>query len=192
MKKLLVSLLCLSNLSVLAQVASPDLPKRGDWLVGIDVAQLSVYKLGGPGARVSVGDVSVLGGKFVTNRTALGVSIPAQWQTIAGSFNLPRTTVSSYGVVPFARFYLTESRVRPYLGVGAGYMVTKYSRGLEMSQNGLTYNGNAGLAYFLNRNVSIDAVANYTSQPNQAASGSTSGSETRLNFLLRFQVFLGR
>jgi len=84
-------------------------------------------------------------------------------------------------------------RSRLYLlGVGAGYMFTNYSLGLETSRNGLTYNSNAGLAYVINRNVSIDAVANYTSQPNQAVNGSTSGSESRLNFLLRFQVFLGK
>lgn len=183
MKKNLFILL-LMNTSAFAQ-----LPQKGDWLVGSDIASLKV-PLGRN--RTTLGEIALLGGKFISQRVVLGVSVPVSWLTTPALSTIPRTITYAYGLVPFARFYLTDTRLRPYLAVGAGYLVTQYKGEREVSHNGAMYNGNVGLAYFINRNVSIDAVANYSSQPYQARSSFSVSNDEQLNFLLRFQIFLGK
>ncbi len=177
----------LMSTSVLAQ-----LPQKGDWLVGTDVASLNIPVLNQGIRRVSSADVALIGGKFMTKQLVIGTALPIEWQSIPVSQPYQRATTLAYGLVPFARFYLTNSRVRPYLSVGAGYLFTRYTGERKTSHNGVTYSGNVGLAYFFNRHVSLDAVADFTSQPYQAQNTFAEENDNQLNFHLRFQVILGK
>lgn len=181
-----------SKLLIMLLVSVPafaQLPQKGDWLIGTDVINLSIpltdrsYKLG---------NVALLGGKLVSERVVIGAALPIEWQSIPIASTTRYAATLAYGVVPFARVYLTNTRIRPYLAVGAGYLFTQYRGERETSHNGLTYNGNAGLAFFFNRHVSLDAVGNFTSRPYQAQNNFSVSNENRLNFHLRFQVFLGK
>jgi Outer membrane protein beta-barrel domain len=182
-----------AKLLILLLISAPalaQLPQKGDWLVGADVANLSIFSITDAGPRTTVGNVALMGGKFLSERVVLGAAVPVEWQSVPMFQTSRRATTLAYGLVPFARFYLTNTRIRPYLSVGAGYLFTQYRGEREVSHNGVTYNGNAGLAYFLNRNVSLDLVGNFTSQPYQARSSFSVSNDNRLNFHLRFQIFL--
>ncbi len=190
MKIKIIAIMLLASTAAYAQ-----LPEKGDWLIGTDVARLSI-PISKPGmATPSTGELALMGGLFVSKRVVLGMSIPVTWQSSPGLPGLPslRSRSLSYALVPFARFYLTDTRIRPYLAMGVGYLSSQYKFGQDkVSHDGLTYNGNVGVAYFINRHMSLDAVANITGRPNLAQRTFSPERQNQLNFHLRFQIFLGK
>ncbi len=180
-------------LLLLGSTAYAQRPEKGVWLVGADVANLTVLLPKATQNRVLSGNVALLGGRFVSNQVVLGASLPVEWISAPMVGANTRFNSTVYGLVPFARLYLSNSRLSPYLSVGAGYVTSRFKAGsAEASNSGATYNGGVGLAYFLTKNVSFDLAATYVSQPYRAATSVLQERDNRINASLRFQIFLGK
>lgn len=97
---------------------------------------------------------------FVADNFAVGVS---------GTFTYNRTIANTplgylhnwaAGVIPsLTYFFPVSSSFKPTLSAGVGYLWL-FDEGVDA--NGLTYNGKAGVSYFVNKNVSLDLGVQYT------------------------------
>jgi hypothetical protein len=96
-------------------------------------------------------------GFFVANNLLVGLSVPITWTKNSGTST---TTETSLGFAPYIRSYLSNTRLRPY--VGATVTFTSYSFKQEPfpkerinHTTGGTLNG--GLAYLLGKNFIAEA-----------------------------------
>ncbi|MGA0556842.1 hypothetical protein ACO2Q8_09345 [Larkinella sp. VNQ87] len=96
-------------------------------------------------------------GVFVANNFLVGISVPITWNTTSGSSQSSETTI---GFAPYVRGYLSNTRLRPY--VGATFTYSSYTfkqddfpRERINHTAGGTLNG--GLAYLLGKNFIAEA-----------------------------------
>jgi len=66
-------------LLLLGSTAYAQRPEKEAWLVGADVANLTVFLPKATQNRVLSGNVALLGGCFVSDRVVLGASLPVEW-----------------------------------------------------------------------------------------------------------------
>ena len=71
-------------------------------------------------------------------------------------------------VGPSVKYYLLLGNFAPFVGISGGYILTKSEFDFEydpdniiIKRNGLFYGGELGLAYFINKNVSVDFLIDY-------------------------------
>ncbi|MBI9034316.1 MAG: outer membrane beta-barrel protein [Bacteroidales bacterium] len=71
-------------------------------------------------------------------------------------------TIRELGINPFARYYILETNIRPYVDLSAGYHLLTSLIGRDKKQyGGIEYSGGVGVAYFISKSVSLDAQMNY-------------------------------
>ena len=110
-------------------------------------------------------------GYFVINNLAIGVSFAAVSQEGYSAISIIHTEPNgwqsikqeihhvSISVLPTATYYFpTASKIKPYIQAGIGYGTTKISFNFT---DGLALGGGGGIAYFINKNVSLDFGLQY-------------------------------
>jgi outer membrane protein len=93
------------------------------------------------------------------------------------------TKTTAFGIGPFARYYFTNSNVKPLLQVSVGYQTQKVTVGSISGTNDYaSFFLGGGVAVFINENVSLEPIMGYTN--NDGTGG--------FNFGLGFQVYLSK
>lgn len=102
-------------------------------------------------------------GVFIINNLAVGLSIPFDY-TKSTADNLS-INESSYGLAPFVRYYLTDSKVKPYLNFDIGYLIanTKSNDGTDSNDTfgGIIADGGIGISAFFSDKVAFDTQLMY-------------------------------
>ena len=169
MRYVLVTLVMLVVGSAGAQAQT----EKGRWTVGAQVGSLSYSGTGEPYSIRSFSiSLSPSAGYFVARNLAIGASIPVTFLAYKASF--PGTTVPSkvnslsLGLAPFIRYYIGSAKLRPFASASYGYtqvwnttFAPRTNNDSKNSSNYSTYSVGAGVAYFVNNTVSLDASLNY-------------------------------
>ena len=120
-------------------------------------------------------------GYFLINNFALGANV-----NLSYSKSTAKTT--SFGVGPFARYYLGTLNIRPFGEADFNFTTTNTKVGsVKTSDNGTNFFLGAGLAAFINRNVAVEGLAGY-SHSNYSHSAGSGG----FNLRIGFQVYLSK
>lgn len=158
MKKLL---LLATVIPILSTTAANAQPRKGDWLVGANIAGLSGYVDPGVNSHFDV-HIVPSAGYFLTNRLAIGTGIGLGYHA-----NSKKIHGFNYGVSPFLRYYFSKKEgmelKRAYLftDVSAGYNgFTQKNKvnNTKITGNLLNAGAGLGLAYFITQNVSIEGL----------------------------------
>lgn len=96
-------------------------------------------------------------GFFVANNFLVGISVPITWSTTTGTNT---STETSLGFAPYVRAYLSNTRLRPYVGATFTYASNSFKQDPFAREKvnhtaGGTLNG--GLAYLLGKNFIAEA-----------------------------------
>jgi hypothetical protein len=164
------SLCAITLLFTLVSFVASGQAQKGDRLVGASVANLSFRST--DQYKSSSIQLTPHVGWLVTNKTIVGVGLPIF--LVTSKYTSPplsgfRGSSFLIGVAPFVRQFLTEGRVRPYIGAGLSFTYSNTvvkgaaTNGGELRNNDKEFGGNvgAGVAFFLNRSVSVDVAATY-------------------------------
>ena len=137
----------LSAIVLLSSVAFSQ-TEKGKWTVSGNTSLQILNSSNGDDNSTTV-TLNPSAGYFVANNLAVGASLALTSQEGASSFS----------ILPTAIYYFpTASQVKPYLQAGIGYGNVKVS---GFSMGGLAIGGGAGIAYFINKNVSLDLGLQY-------------------------------
>ena len=125
---------------------------------------------------------------FIRDDLAIG------FETLIGLQTGKGFTTTSYGIGPIARYYLKDkaltdiSKTRWFIdgNVGIYGSNTKVTGSTGTSTNGLGIGLGPGLAYFLNQNISFEALAKY----NLTVGFGNSTTNNGLNLSVGFQIHL--
>ena len=125
---------------------------------------------------------------FVRDDFAVGAEVLLGLETGDGF------TTTNYGVGPIARYYLSGNaiesvgRTRWFLDGNVGFYGTntKVSGSEGVSTNGLGIGFGPGIAYFINKNIALEAVAKY----NLTVGFGNSTTNNALNVGLGLQIYL--
>ncbi|GAB3900848.1 hypothetical protein GCM10028803_24470 [Larkinella knui] len=96
-------------------------------------------------------------GFFVANNFLVGISVPITWSTTSGTSKAAETTL---GIAPYVRAYLSNTRLRPYVGATFTYSAYSFKQDpFPKEQINHTTGGtlNGGLAYLLGDNFIAEA-----------------------------------
>lgn len=205
MKKVLLAIVWLAALT-----AARAQTEKGRWLVGAQVGNFSYSDQNSQ--RSFSGNLTPFAGYFVANGLAIGTGVPLGL-TIQQYPVIDRTTVmvvdnkyvsTSYGLAPFVRYYFGSAKLKPYIGVSYSYSRT-HSNQTTPSTTVLKTKGYAsaiapsiGVAYFITRNVALNAGLDYNSQkqetqytdPASRVGTYTSGFKS-FSLGIGFQLFFG-
>lgn len=175
MKKL--TLVCTASL-LFAAISSYAQPRKGDWMVGANIANSSAG-VGPAATSYFSANLNPSVGYFLSNRIAVGAGVGLSYQRSGKYFNS-----FSSSIIPFARYYFTKKEgMQPKklyffgeVAAGAGVGTSAYfDNGVKNRQIGsiLLSNAGVGLAYFILPNVSVEGTfkLNYN-QPFNAPPGS--------------------
>ncbi|RAJ89778.1 outer membrane protein [Larkinella arboricola] len=164
MKKAGLTLLLLTiGLNTMAQT------QKGRWLLGAQVGDFSYRKFkGNRGHSFSV-DLAPTAGYFIANNLLVALTVPYSLQRTRYQ-SIPDAALSrQIGLGPSVRYYLGKAKLKPFAGLSYAYSWAK-SRAvstdlsLSLPTNRFftsTLSPNLGLAYFINRNVALNAGLNY-------------------------------
>ncbi|MBO0929928.1 outer membrane beta-barrel protein [Fibrella aquatilis] len=144
---------------------------KGDRLVGAQVANINFRSASG--TDLVSGQLSPTVGWLVSDRTVIGIGVPIYLLSFTsnnqlGGSSSTKTSIVQLGLAPFVRQYLNSGMTRPYLGAGLSYANTTVSSKSgtqtfsDNSNSGLGYNLSLGVAFFLNRHVSLDLAGIYS------------------------------
>jgi outer membrane protein len=195
-------LVWITSVAVLAQT------EKGRWMVGLSVGSLTYQEQPSTNYKAFSISLSPSAGYFVINNLLVGTGLPLSLSTSkTDNPGLPiKSTSTGIGLAPFVRYYFGESKLKPYVGISYSYSQNKYTYKTllgDVSGTGHTtfIVPGVGLAYFINRNVALNASLNYTIQTTQtpylqltpSPSIINSSSDFKLITLgIGFQVFLGK
>jgi len=106
---------------------------------------------------------TVDGGYFVINNLSVGLELRTtstkETYEVAGGEDEYKTT--SFAILPHATyFFKTESSIAPFVGTKVGYVSVGGEDDID-KYSGLAFGVNAGLAYFINKNISVDLKVEY-------------------------------
>ncbi len=166
---LLTVLACAMMLSVMAQT------DKGDWMVGgridLNTGKNSTHIGFTPNA-----------GLFLFQNFALGGTISFDYNKSGDN----KTT--DFGVGPFVRYYFTHHKARPLLHANVNYLSSKVKApGFSSTNTGTNMFLGGGLAYFINRNVSLEGLIGYSNTKYKNFNGSGG-----LMLNIGFQVYLSK
>lgn len=201
MKKIVftICLIVATNLMSFAQT------EKGRWTAGVSVGNFE-YRTSN-NTRFFSTNLTPSAGYFVANNLLVGSGVPLGWSTTkSGSFY--EATSSSIGVSPFVRYYVGASSLKPYAGVSYTYSQTNTQTQSPGNSNEVNvkymYSSLAptvGLAYFVNRNVALNAGLSYnffnsTSRREYNVTPGSTPSETKTDYRsltlnVGFQLFFG-
>lgn len=188
--------------------------ERGRWQVGTQIGDLSYVDNGTRGSKLFSGSLVPSAGYFIAKNLVVGAGIPLSLSSsrtqdvlsVYGGFEA-KSTITGLGIAPFVRYYLGDAKLKPFLGLAYSYVLSKANyqsyTGVKSSAKGHTniITPNLGLAYFITRNIALNATLGYNiqSQNSSFLVSSPSGVDTNpavttksLDFGLGFQLFFGR
>lgn len=183
MKKLLTTLGIVMLFAISAQAQT----EKGNYLIGGTIGNLNL-NLQKNNTVFGIG-LTPRVAWFIADDFAIGASVDLGLQTGKGFTNV------SYGVGPLARYYfpgkalesVKSTRFFAEANVGINGVNTK-AGGESVSTNGLGVGIGPGVAWFLNKNIALEAVAKYNLTTGFGNSTTNSG----LNVGVGFQIFLPR
>lgn len=178
MKKLLV----LSAIALFGMVNAQT--EKGSWVVGGSTtlgfnSTNTKYKYEGDsadGPKVSTFTITPSVGYFVIDKLAIGLDLGYTSLTtkmdeeFLGSNYSSKSTLSTFSILPTATYYFkSNSKVLPYLGVGAGYSTSKEkftqsgagSNDYEDNLNGFAWKGKGGIVFLITPSIGIDLGVSY-------------------------------
>jgi hypothetical protein len=168
------SLLSVVAFFVFALAASAQ-TEKGSWLVGGNLG-LNTAK---NNTEISI---SPSAGYFFLHNFAAGINFDYSYSKVSYS------KVTQLGVGPFARYYFGTMNIRPFADAELSYESQKTKDPASVTTvNGSSFFVGGGLAAFINRNVSVEALAGYKNTSIQ--SGPNTGG---FNLRIGFQVYLSR
>lgn len=190
----LAALLCAAVSPVFAQT------EKGRWMVG--GSGTGYFDNSDTDLKQTLLLLTPSAGHFVARNVALGASLPLFYSRTKTSGSFGTSHVTAVGLSPFARFYVGQSQVKPFLQGQIGYMRASYksSGGFGGGNDGVSdgqfvYGGAAGMAFFLNEHSSLDLSLNYLGGDRDDAFGGLllAGTSPRtLTLNIGFQLFLGK
>lgn len=131
---------------------------------------------------------------FIQDNLAVGLSILAGVST--SKTNSTTSTSFRYGIGPVARYYITGNALNSVrktrwfadLNIGFSGANTKITGESSISTNGIGTGLGPGIAYFINQNIALEALAKY----NLSAGFGNSTTVNSLSLEIGFQVHLPR
>jgi len=172
MKRTIIYCFLVAVLIGTAEITNAQTEKGKILIGGQSSLEYSTYKSGGVTQYTSANndktrnlDITPQIGWFIAHNFAVGLEVP---YSHSKEFDGDDTyTTSSLMVMPFMRYYLGKSKIKPYLhgaiGPGWGKNKTDISMGQNYETNfNLTgYEAGGGLGIFLNSHVSLDFSLGY-------------------------------
>lgn len=178
MKKLLL----VSSIAIFGAMNAQT--EKGSWVVGGSTtlgfnSANTKYKYDGEstdGPKVSTFNVTPSAGYFVIDKLAIGIDLGYTSTTskieqdFLGNNYSVKSTLSTFSILPTATYYFkSDSKVLPYLGVGAGYSTSKEkftqtgtgSNNYEDNLNGFAWKGKGGIVFLLTSSIGIDLGVSY-------------------------------
>lgn len=204
MKKIaLTALLGFAYLTTMAQT------ERGRWTPGLTIMKLSSE---GENAQYRIHDLSLTpsAGYFVIRNLLVGTGIPVSHHSEKFGNDLINFKLSAtrIGISPFARYYVSSSKLKPYIGFGFSFAretqksinSTQNNENTESKLNILSVSPSLGVAYFINKTISIDAQLAHSWNSNRYVSrypvitdpSFFNFKSQSLTFGIGFNVFFGK
>ena len=187
--------------------------ERGRWQVGTQTGDLSYVDNGTRGSKLFSGSLVPSAGYFIAKNLVVGAGLPLSLSSrrtqdafsVNGAYE-SKSTITGIGIAPFMRYYLGEAKLKPFLGLSYSYVLNRANyqsyTGVKSSEGHTSViTPNLGLAYFITRNIALNATLRYNvqSQSSYFLVPSPSGVDTgpavttkSLDFGLGFQLFLGK
>ncbi|GAB3644186.1 outer membrane beta-barrel protein [Spirosoma arcticum] len=186
--------------------------ERGRWTVGTQVGGLSYFDQGNISYKSFSANLTPLAGYFVSNGLLIGTGLPLNLSIIKSGSSTFRdeTTTTGIGLSPFIRYYFGPSALKPYVGLSYSYVRSgnKFETPFgDVSGKGYSTNlsPTVGIAYFINRNIALNAGLNYNIQTSEtsyirfvgssqpAPMVTTTKSDYKsLSLTIGFQLFFGK
>lgn len=180
--------------------------EKGRWTVGADVGNLSyqdqyAYKTFSANLLPSAG-------YFLATGLVIGTGVPLSFERQTDNGFATKYTATEIGLSPFVRYYLGTAALKPYVGIA--YKYTGLNRHYNLSNTDISGKGHSsafapavGIAYFINRNVALNAGLNYNIETNETPFLSFADSSAPAIFVQRstdksfslnigFQLFFGK
>jgi Outer membrane protein beta-barrel domain len=129
---------------------------KGTWMVG-GSAGFNSYKTSGASNSTSMLTIAPSAGYFIDNNLALGAGVAFVSLSSSGS------TASTFNVGPMARYYFTEMGKNAKLFAHANFGFGSTSATGSSSVSSTSWGIKAGPAFFLNKNVALEATVGYGS-----------------------------
>ena len=160
-KKLLVMCVMLSLIMpVFAQIT------EGNYLIGGGLSFTAENRdLATSNLNTNSFTLSPTGGYFVVDKLVVGTQL--LYGLLSQTSNSVTTTMNSFSVAPFSRYYFETEVLKPYIFVGVGKSWETVSYGGSSSTNHTTrtfWNAGVGADYFINKSIALEAQLNYTSK----------------------------
>lgn len=153
--------------------------EQGNYLVG-GTAQLNTVK------GQTIIEVNPSAGYFFTDNFAAGANFTVSYSKLNSGSSANRVT--KFGLGPFVRYYAGSTGVRPFLESNANFTSMKTKTSVDSkTSTGITYFIGPGAAFFLNRNVALEALAGYShaAYKNETGKGGFA-------FKIGFQIYLSK
>ena len=192
------------TLSVLVLIAffAKAQTEKGNWLAGGSLGftsstQKVSYETGS--TTTTVFQLTPNVGHFIANNLAAGINlnVSSTHFSTSGDLGENSSTATYLTAGPFVRYYFnTSPNVKLFLHGDASWGSEKYSNGSDPGQPSIPisiYDGKAGAAFFLSRNVALELTAGYQSMVEKDNSmGFTTNYRTG-SFVagFGFQIYLG-
>ena len=196
-----------STLFLLIQLTLWAQTEKGRWNVGVSLGSFA-YQSVEAGHSFS-GSITPSVGSFVAPNLLVGLGVPlilssAKFTYSQGSNSSRSTTI---GLSPFIRYYFGASPLKPFVGLAFtyDYFTLRNETSLAVSTNkgsSLQLSPSVGLAYFINRSISVNAQVAYNWATTKSTSTDSSGggstndnpSYTTKNatLTLGFNIFFGK
>ncbi|RRB02576.1 outer membrane beta-barrel protein [Larkinella rosea] len=161
MKKAGIALVLLVTILSAAQAQT----EKGRWQVGTQVGNFTYQKFDGANNHFFSISLTPSAGYFIAKNLVAGVTLPYSFNNTPTA---SRNTSRSIGIGPTLRYYVGNSRLKPFAGISFTYekTVRKYeslANLVDLNLKGYSTNlaPTVGMAYFINRNVLLSAEVGY-------------------------------
>ena len=143
---------------------------KGRWQIGSQIGNFRYQNEGQYAQKSFSGTIMPTLGHFVAPNLLIGTGIPVSYSTSYLKSPDFKSYQLSYGLSPFINYYFGKGPLKPYLGAAYGYnrTVNYYRSFLNGESKATGYSTaiapHAGVAYFISRNIGLNAELNYTIQ----------------------------
>lgn len=189
--------------------------ERGRWQVGTQIGDLHYVnnETRTAGSKQFSGSLLPSAGYFIAKNLVVGAGLPLSLSSsrttdaysASGAYE-SKSTITGIGIAPFIRYYLGEAKLKPFLGLSYSYVLNRakyqsYSGAKSSEGHTSVITPNLGLAYFITRNIALNATLGYNvqSQSSYILVSSPNGVDTgpavttkSLDFGVGFQLFFGK
>ncbi|MDJ1486067.1 OmpW family outer membrane protein [Cytophagaceae bacterium YF14B1] len=184
MKKTFILISAIFSFLVLTTEKSFAQTDQGNFMVGSSIANLNFDD-----SNTSISFSPTLG-YFVIDNLAIGLTPTISHSSTESLIPGQKYKTTTWGIGPFARYYIGDGTVKPLVHAGYSYLSSKSkddtSNGvIETKSNYSNVKLGAGVAYFINDHVSVDGIVNYNLLFSE---GNDSQGSVGISF--GFQIFL--